>query len=100
MKSAQRGKEIPVNSRKEIDYSTLFSILDALMSEGLTQMELYQKIGTAVCSRPEKGAAAEYLQKEFPDTAGFSPAMYAGCGILSFWSSAGQKKNADGISRL
>ena len=76
MKSAQRGKEIPVNSRKEIDYSTLFSILDALMSKGLTQMELYQKIGTAVCSRPEKGAAAgaaEYLQKNYPDTAGFSP---------------------------
>ena len=65
-----------MNIRKEIDYSTLFSILDALMSEGLTQMELYQKIGTAVCSRPEKGAAAaaaEYLQKNYPDTAGFSP---------------------------
>ena len=76
MKSAQRGKEIPVNSRKEIDYSTLFSILDALMSKGLTQMELYQKIGKAVCDRPEKGAAAaaaEYLQKNYPDTAGFSP---------------------------
>ena len=65
-----------MNSRKETDYSTLFSLLKAFMSEGLTQIELYQKIGTAVCSRPEKGAAAaaaEYLQKEFPDTAGFSP---------------------------
>ena len=52
MKSAQRGKEIPVNIRNETDYSTLFSLLKAFMSEGLTQMELYQKIGTAVCSRP------------------------------------------------
>ena len=46
------------------------------MSEGLTQMELYQRIGKAVCSRPEKGAAAavaEYLQKNYPETAGFSP---------------------------
>ncbi len=65
-----------MNIRKETDYSTLFALLKAFMSEGLTQMELYRKIGEAVCNRPEKGAvaaAAEYLQKNYPDTAGFSP---------------------------
>ena len=65
-----------MNIRKGTDYSTLYSILKALMSEELTQMELYQKIGAAICSRPEKGAAvaaAEYLQKNYPDAAGFSP---------------------------
>ena len=65
-----------MNIRKGTDYSTLYSILKELMSEELTQIELYQKIGVAICSRPEKGAAvaaAEYLQKNYPDTAGFSP---------------------------
>ena len=65
-----------MNIRKETDYSTLYSMLKALMSEELPQMELYQKIGAAICSRPEKGAAiaaAEYLQKNYPDAAGFSP---------------------------
>ena len=38
MKSAQRGKEFPVNIRKETDYSTLYSILKELMSEELTQI--------------------------------------------------------------
>ena len=69
-----------MNIRKETDYSTLYSMLKALMSEELPQMELYQKIGAAICSRPEKGAAvaaAEYLQENYPDAAGFSPPQCA-----------------------
>jgi len=54
----------------------MYVALDNLMAAELPQMELYCEIGRLVCGRPEKGAAvaaAEYLQKVYPDTSGFSP---------------------------
>ena len=65
-----------MNIRKAIDYSAMYTELDALMGQSLSQMELYCEIGRLICSRPEKGAAimtSEYLQKNYPDVAGFSP---------------------------
>lgn len=65
-----------MNLRKTIDYSAMYTELDALMGQSLPQMELYREIGRLICSRPEKGAAimaSEYLQKSCPDVAGFSP---------------------------
>lgn len=65
-----------MNVRKAVDYSSMFESLDSIMKTGRSQMELYCKIGQAVCSRPEKGAAvaaAGYLTKRYPDIAGFSP---------------------------
>ena len=65
-----------MNIRKAIDYSATYTELDALMGQSLPQMELYREIGRLICSRPEKGAAimaSEYLQKNYPDVAGFSP---------------------------
>jgi len=62
--------------RKSTDYSAMYAALDGLMSAGLPQMELYREIGKLVCGRPEKGAAAaaaEHLQKGYPDVSGFSP---------------------------
>ena len=54
-----------MNIRKPTDYSLLFSELDRLMAEQLSQMELYCEIGRVVSGRVEKGAAvaaSEYLQ--------------------------------------
>jgi len=54
----------------------MYAALDELMASGLSQMELYREIGKLVNGRPEKGAAmaaAEYLQKVYPDVSGFSP---------------------------
>lgn len=65
-----------MNVRKPTDYSTMFTALDELMAENLSQMELYRSIGSVVSGRPEKGAAvaaAEYLQSAYPDATGFSP---------------------------
>ena len=65
-----------MNIRKNIDYSEMYEALDHLMAKGLPQMELYCKIGKAVCRRTEKGAAvmaSEYLNKHYPDVQGFSP---------------------------
>ena len=65
-----------MNVRKSIDYSAMVTSLDALMSAGLPQMELYREIGKFVSARPEKGAAvaaAEYLTNTYPDASGFSP---------------------------
>jgi len=62
--------------RKSTDYSTMYAALDSLMAAELPQMELYCEIGKLVSGRPEKGAAvaaADYLQKSYPDAAGFSP---------------------------
>jgi len=53
----------------------MYAALDRLMSANLPQMELYYEIGRLVCCRTEKGAAvaaAEYLQKNYPNTSGFS----------------------------
>ena len=71
-----------MNIRKPIDYSILFSELDKLMAEQLSQMELYCTIGRLVSGRAEKGAAvaaSEYLQATYPAAEGFSPAICAGC---------------------
>lgn len=74
---AQRQKgDSQMNIRKTIDYSAMYTELDALIGQSLPQMELYREIGRLICSRPEKGAAimtSEYLQKNYPDVAGFSP---------------------------
>lgn len=65
-----------MNIRKNIDYTEMYEALDELMSQQLSQMELYWEIGKAVCRRMEKGAAvmaSEYLNKHYPDVKGFSP---------------------------
>ena len=65
-----------MNIRKPTDYSILFSELDRLMAEQLSQMNLYCEIGRLVSGRAEKGAAvaaSEYLQATYPATEGFSP---------------------------
>ena len=65
-----------MNIRKPTDYSLLFSELDRLMAEQLSQMELYCEIGRVVSGRVEKGAAvaaSEYLQAAYPTADGFSP---------------------------
>ena len=65
-----------MNIRKNIDYTEMYEALDELMSQQLSQMELYWEIGKAVCQRTEKGAAvmaSEYLNKHYPDVKGFSP---------------------------
>jgi len=65
-----------MNIRKPTDYSLLFSELDRLMAEQLSQMELYCEIGRVVSGRGEKGAAvaaSEYLQAAYPAADGFSP---------------------------
>ena len=64
-----------MNARKKNDYIELYSALDEVVLAGLPEMELYKEIGRLISGRPEKGAAvaaAEYLQAEFPDAAGFS----------------------------
>lgn len=45
-----------MNIRKPTDYSILFSELDRLMAEQLSQMNLYCETGRLVSSRAEKGA--------------------------------------------
>ena len=65
-----------MNIRRPMDYSTLFSELDAIMIAQLPQMELHCEIGRLVSSRAEKGAAvaaSEYLQASYPAAMGFSP---------------------------
>ena len=65
-----------MNIRKPTDYSILFSKLDRLMAEQLSQMNLYCEIGRLVSSKAEKGAAvaaSEYLQMTYPAVEGFSP---------------------------
>ena len=65
-----------MNIRKPTDYSILFSELDRLMAEQLSQMNLYCEIGRVVSGRSEKGAAvaaSEYLQAAYPAAEGFSP---------------------------
>ena len=65
-----------MNIRKPADYNALFTALDGLIAASLPQMKLYCETGRLVSGRPEKGAAvaaAEYLQRTYPDTAGSSP---------------------------
>lgn len=72
----QAGKELSVNIKKSIDYSTVYAGLDTLTAANLPQMELYCEVGRLVSGRPEKGAAvaaAEYLRAAYPDISGSSP---------------------------
>ena len=65
-----------MNVRKPTDYSAMFTALNELIAENLSQMELYRSIGSVVSGRQEKGAAvaaAEYLQGTHPGTTGLSP---------------------------
>lgn len=65
-----------MNIRKNIDYSTMYAQINDAMQAELSQMERYFTIGQAVAERPEKGAAvaaAEYIQKNWPDEKGYSP---------------------------
>ena len=65
-----------MNKRKPVDYTELYTQLDAALEGAATQMEQYAAIGEAVALRPEKGAAvaaADYLQEIHPELSGFSP---------------------------
>ena len=65
-----------MNVRKNIDYSTMFAALDAAIRTETSQVERNYKLGRIVCTRSEKGAAvaaAEYLNRRFPDVPGLSP---------------------------
>ena len=43
-----------MNIRKNIDYSDMFTAMDAAVDVGLSQMKLYCELGRLVCERPEK----------------------------------------------
>ncbi len=65
-----------MNIRKPVDYGTMYRELTAILAQNLPQMEEIYAIGKGISQRPEKGAAvaaAEFLQANFPDRAGFSP---------------------------
>ncbi len=65
-----------MNVRKPVDYGTMYRELTAILTQNLSQMDEVYAIGKAISQRPEKGAAvaaAEFLQTNFPDHAGFSP---------------------------
>ncbi len=65
-----------MNVRKPVDYGTMYRELTAILAQNLPQMDEFYAIGKAISQRPEKGAAvaaAEFLQANFPDRAGFSP---------------------------
>ena len=65
-----------MNVRKPVDYGTMYRELTAILAQNLPQMNEIHAIGKVIHQRPEKGAAvaaAEFLQANFPDHAGFSP---------------------------
>lgn len=65
-----------MNIRKNIDYSSMFEAMDAVITAHIPQMELYRELGRLICARPEKGAAvaaAEYLKNRYQDASGVSP---------------------------
>lgn len=65
-----------MNVRKIIDYTDMYTRIDETMQAELPAMARYFAIGQAVAERPEKGAAvaaAEYIQKNWPDAKGYSP---------------------------
>ena len=65
-----------MNVRKPVDYGTMYRKLGAILAQNLPQMDEVYAIGKTISQRPEKGAAvaaAEFLQANFPDRAGFSP---------------------------
>ena len=65
-----------MNVRKPVDYGTMCRELTVILAQKISQMIEIYAIGKTISQRPEKGAAvaaAEYLQANFPDCAGFSP---------------------------
>ena len=65
-----------MNIRKNVDYSPMFDAMRVAMSSDIPQMNLYYELGRLICQRTEKGAAvaaAEYLQRNYPDVPGLSP---------------------------
>ena len=65
-----------MNVRKPVDYNTMYRELTAILAQNLPQMDKIYAIGKVISQRPEKGAAvaaAEFLQANLPDRAGFSP---------------------------
>ena len=65
-----------MNIRKPVDYGTMYRELTTILGQNLPQMIEIYAIGKTISQRPEKGAAvaaAEFLQTNFPDRAGFSP---------------------------
>ena len=65
-----------MNKHKPVDYTGLYTQLDAALDGAATQMEQYASIGKAVALRSEKGAAvaaADYLREAHPELSGFSP---------------------------
>ena len=65
-----------MNVRKPANYGTMYRELTAILAQNLPQMIEIYAIGKTISQRPEKGAAvaaAEFLQTNFPDRAGFSP---------------------------
>jgi len=62
--------------QKTVDYSKMYRELTTIPAKNLPQMIEIHAIGKVISQRPEKGAAvaaAEFLQTNFPDRAGFSP---------------------------
>ena len=65
-----------MNVCENIDYSTMFDAMRVTMSADISQMKLYCELGRLIFQRTEKGAAvaaAEYLQRTYPDVPGLSP---------------------------
>ena len=65
-----------MNIRKNIDYSTMFDAMCVAMSTDMPQIMLYHELGHLICQRTERGAAvaaAEYLQRNYPEVSGLSP---------------------------
>ena len=65
-----------MNVRKPADYSVMYRELTEILARKLPQMAEIYAIGKAISCRLEKGAAvaaAEFMQANFPDRAGFSP---------------------------
>ena len=46
-----------MNIRKNIDYSSMFDAMDAVITANIPQMKLYRELGRLICAQPEKGAA-------------------------------------------
>ena len=65
-----------MNIRKNVDYSAMFDAMQVAMSADMSQMKLYCELGRLICQCTEKGAAvaaAEYLQRNYPNVPGLSP---------------------------
>lgn len=65
-----------MNIRKNIDYTAMYARINEAMQAERPAMARYFSIGQVVAERPEKGAAvaaAEYIQKNWPDEKGYSP---------------------------